>query len=155
MSGLVIFLLNATPVSWKTQLQRTVSASTCEAEIVALLEAAKEAIHLRRLLKDLNQKQTAATLIFCDNQPAIEVVKEPKEKGRTKHIDVKLKKIREWIGREKIRVEYVASKDNIADVFTKPTKRESFKQLSNRLIASPLRGGDVTNEDQGLSNEQK
>ena len=51
-SGSVFHYMSAA-VSWSSKKQATVALSSCEAEIVAASEAAKEAISLRNLLDDL------------------------------------------------------------------------------------------------------
>ena len=59
-----IFLLTGGPISWSSKLQASVSQSSTEAEYIASTEAAKEAVWLCRLMKDLKQDTTAVGRIF-------------------------------------------------------------------------------------------
>jgi hypothetical protein len=71
--------------------------------------------------------------IFCDNQAAIKVSKDPKFHSKTKHIEGRYHFIRDIINRLKtIRLEYLPSLDMVADPLTKPLSQESFcKHVSN------------------------
>jgi hypothetical protein len=42
-----------------------------EAEIYAAVDAAKEAVHLHRLLQDLGEYSTAAQVLMGDNKPSV------------------------------------------------------------------------------------
>ena len=54
-------------VSWNTKKQKTVAASSCEAEYVAAFKSAKEIVWLHSLLLRINFPQSEATTINCDN----------------------------------------------------------------------------------------
>jgi kynurenine formamidase len=71
-----------------------------------------------------------SVLVNVDNQGAIQLVKNPMFHKRSKHIDIKYHFIRSELELGTINVEYVASEDNLADIFTKPvgkTKLDKFK----------------------------
>jgi hypothetical protein len=70
-----IFNLGSGAISWSSKRQPTVALSSCEAEYVGETQAAKEAIWLRRLLKELLDLKDplATTIIFGDNQGAIQL----------------------------------------------------------------------------------
>ena len=51
-----MFILCNAAVSWKTKKQTTISLSSTEAEYVALREATKEAIWMKRLLREINTR---------------------------------------------------------------------------------------------------
>ena len=72
-TGYVFTIANA-PVSWKSTLQSTVALSTTEAEYMTITEAAKKAICLQGLLRELGIGQEEIT-IFCDSQSAIQLAK--------------------------------------------------------------------------------
>ena len=93
-------------ISWSSQKQATVALSTAEAEYVALGSATQEAIWLRRLMTDLNIRQTKPTTIREDNQGAIAMTKNPVGHKRTKHIDIKHHFIREAVSAGTIALEY-------------------------------------------------
>ncbi|GJV25515.1 hypothetical protein Tco_1378210 [Tanacetum coccineum] len=67
--------------------------------------------------------------IMCDNKGAIDLSKNPVQHSRTKHIEIRHHFLRNNIQKGKFSIEKVASEDNIADIFTKPLKREVFNYL--------------------------
>ena len=48
-----VFTLSGGPICWKSTLQSIVTISTTETEYMAVAEAAKEALWLKRLVKEL------------------------------------------------------------------------------------------------------
>ncbi|XP_055823261.1 uncharacterized protein LOC129891801 [Solanum dulcamara] len=104
-----------------------------EAEFVSATACACQSIWLRRLLEELKFKQLGATKIFCDNNSAIQLSKNPVLHGRSKHIDVKFYFLRDLSNNETIELIYYRSEDQIADIFTKALKMESFMKLRRLL----------------------
>ena len=85
-----VSLLAGGPVTWRSQLQKTVALSTMEAEYMALSAAVQEAIWLRKLLAELKMNDgNEPTVVFCDNQSAVCFTKNPVQHQRSKHIDVR------------------------------------------------------------------
>ena len=112
-----LFTFGSAPISWKSRKQPTVALSSCEAEYMALTEATKEALFLQSLCTSIGMTQ-GETLIRCDNQGAIALTREsPKQHQRTKHIDVRYHFLR---SETRVCFDYVPTKDNLADIFTKP-----------------------------------
>jgi len=110
---------NGCLISWNTKKQPLVALSSCEAEYVAMTSAVQEAKFLRMLLNDMFIKSPDPTVIFADNQGAIFIAKNPVNRQRTKHIDIKYHFIRSEIKNKLVDVQYVPSDKNVADVFTK------------------------------------
>ena len=83
-----VFTLNARAICWKSSKQGTVADSVCEAEYIAALDAAKEAVWLKKFLDEL---RVASSLdgpvpLHCDNTGTIAQAKEPRSHHRNKHI---------------------------------------------------------------------
>ena len=111
-----VFMLGSAPISWIAREQQAVALSLCEAEFIAITESSKESLYLCLLCKDCNIQQLKVTTMYCDKQGAIDLTKEsPKKDQRTKQIDVRFKFIR---SQKNVHVEYVCSKDNLADIMT-------------------------------------
>ena len=91
-----VFTLGGGPICWKSTLQSTVALSTTEAEYMAAAEAAKEALWVKGLVKELGVDQSGVQL-HCDRQSAIYLAKNQVYHARTKHIDVRFHKISELI----------------------------------------------------------
>jgi len=123
--------------------QPIVTLSTCEAEYVAATSCVCHVIWLRNLLKELNLPQEEPTKIFVDNRSTIALAKNPVFHDRSKHIDTRYHYIRECVTKMDVQLEYVKTNDQVADIFTKPLKREDFIKMRNLLgvTKSSLRGG--------------
>ena len=92
-----IMMLGGGPVSWQSRRQKSISTSTAEAEYVALFEAAKQSIWVKRLLEELNVTEELLgdkMVTFTDNQSAIAIAKGTNS-TKTKHIDVAYHFVRE------------------------------------------------------------
>jgi hypothetical protein len=121
-----VFTLAGGPICWKSMIQSTVAMSTTEAEYVAVAEAAKEALWLTGLVKELGIQQVGVPL-YCDNQNAIYLAKNQVYHARTKHIDVRFHKIRELVATGELLLEKVHTSENAADMLTKPITTDKFK----------------------------
>lgn len=96
------------------------------------------AVWLRRLLDQIEQEQLEATEIRVDNKSAIELAKNPVHHERSKHIDVRYHFIRNSVKEGKVDLKHVASKDQAADIFTKPLPKEVFDR-GRKLIGMRIR----------------
>ena len=128
-----MFFLGDSAFTWMSKNQPIVTLSTCEAEYVAATTCVSHAIWLRNLLKELNMSQVEPTEIRVDNKSSIALAKNPVYHDRSKHIDTRYHYIRECITKQDVKLEYVKSQDQIADIFTKPLKKEDFIKLRNTL----------------------
>jgi hypothetical protein len=106
-------------IMWSARQQKTVSLSTCEAEYVAASEAASEITWLRTLLAELEFPQLAASPLLCDNNGSIVLSEDLSFHVRVKQINIKHHSIREKVELGCLKLHYVRSKDNLADIFTK------------------------------------
>ncbi|GJY43585.1 hypothetical protein Tco_0431798 [Tanacetum coccineum] len=113
--------LNGGAVTWKSSKQDTVADSTCESEYIAACEASKEAIWMKNFIGDLGVVPTVQDPIeiFCDNKSAVALTKEPKDHGKSKHIERKYHFVRSKVEEGHVIVKHIRSEDNPADPFTK------------------------------------
>ena len=128
-----VFMLGTGAISWFSKNQPIVTLSSIEAEFVLATACACQAIWLRRDLEELQFKQHGATKIFCDNNSAMKLSKNAVLHGRSKHIDVKFYFLRELSNNGVINLSYCRSEDQVADIFTKALKRESFMKHRRSL----------------------
>ena len=103
----------------------------------AIAEAAKEALWLKGLVKELGLNQ-GGVQIHCDSQNAIYLAKNQVYHARTKHIDIRFHKIRELIVTGDIVLEKVHTLENVADMLTKPVTATKFKHCLDLVNVSSL-----------------
>ncbi|KAG8478195.1 hypothetical protein CXB51_027990 [Gossypium anomalum] len=127
------FSLESSVFSWSSKKQQTVAQSTAEAEYIAAATAVNQAIWLRKLLDDLNARQMEATKIKVDNQSAVAIAKNPVFHGKTKHFKIKYHFVREAELVKEIYLVHCCSKDQLADVLTKPLAAGRFECLREEI----------------------
>ena len=71
--------------------------------------------------------------IYVDNDSAINLAKNPVFHQRSKHIDIRYHFLRDQVGKNMIKLEYCRSKDQIADILTKPLRIDDFIKLRDLL----------------------
>lgn len=128
-----VFKIYSSTVSWTTRKQTSVALSAAEAEYMALSIAVTEVIWLRLLLADLGVKINEPVVIREDNQACIRVAEEDKPMKRLKHVDVRYHFVRDEIQKGVVRLVYVATDDQIADVMTKGLAKVQFVKLRELL----------------------
>lgn len=127
------FTLGSGVVSWAARKHKTVASSSCEAEYMAAFEAAKEVIWLRALLKAINFECPEATTVLCDNNAAITVAQDPSLHQRMKHVDIRYHFLRERVNSDEIKLSYINTNNNLADIFTKALDTTKFVHLRQYL----------------------
>ena len=120
-------------VSWQARKQKTIAASSCEAEYTTAFEASKEGIWLCTLLNGINYATTEPTTICCDNNAAINLSEDPALHDCIKHIDIKHHFLREHVQSNEISLSYINTNDNIADIFTKALDTKKFNRFCEFL----------------------
>jgi hypothetical protein len=125
------FYLNNSLISHMSKKQPTVALSTAEAEMHAALQASKEAIWLRHILNELGYTQKNATTIYCDNQAAISLSRNPEFHSRSKHVDIHYQFVRLHVEKETIILKFIRSAEMAADGLTKPLSREKHNKFCN------------------------
>ena len=120
-------------VTWRSKKQSVVSRSNAEAEFRAMAHGICEGIWLRRLLKELKISDEETMRIFCDNQSAISIVKNPVQHDRTKHVEIDRHFIKEKIEEGTIKMMCVPTCLQTADILTKALPRKTFDDLSSKL----------------------
>ncbi|GJX71411.1 retrovirus-related pol polyprotein from transposon TNT 1-94 [Tanacetum coccineum] len=114
--------------SWMSKKQTAIAISTTEAEYVSVGKACQQALWMKQALVYYEVKLNDV-LVLCDNKGAIDLSKNPVLHSRTKHIEIRHHFLRDNVQKGNISIEKVASEDNIADIITKPLKREPFNLL--------------------------
>ncbi|SOV08935.1 uncharacterized protein UDID_17791 [Ustilago sp. UG-2017a] len=71
--------------------------------------------------------------IFSDNTGTIQVSKGPAQHWKLKHIDTKYHFIRDNVQDGKVKIKYINTADNLADVFTKPVGKDALQRAQQGL----------------------
>ncbi|CAI7889578.1 unnamed protein product [Closterium sp. NIES-53] len=123
------FSLGSGSVSWRSTRSSSVLSSSCEAEIYAGAMAAQELRWLTYLLTDLGEPPRSPLVLYVDNKAMLALCWEHRMEHRTKHIALRYFLARELQQRGQLRLAYVASQANTADIFTKalqPCEHQRF-----------------------------
>nr|KYP65844.1 Copia protein [Cajanus cajan] len=118
-SAYIIFF-GGNPVSWLSKKQRTVARSSTEAEYRAVATATTELMWLTNLLTELNVPIGRPPLLLCDNVGATYLCSNPVLHSRIKHISLDYHFVREQVQAGKMFISHVSTKDQLADLLTKP-----------------------------------
>ncbi|CAI7801699.1 unnamed protein product [Closterium sp. NIES-53] len=137
------FSLGSGSVSWRSTRSSSVLSSSCEAEINAGAMAAQELRWLTYLLTDLGEQPRSPPVLYVDNKAMLALCREHRLEHRTKHIALRYFLARELQQRGQLRLAYVASEANTADIFTKalaPGDHQRFCTLLGLLALFCLTG---------------
>ncbi|KAJ9544176.1 hypothetical protein OSB04_023883 [Centaurea solstitialis] len=127
----------------RSSKQSTVADSTTEAEYIAVNEAAKEAVWMKKFIEDLGVVPSIQDPIeiFCDNEGVVILAKEPRSHKHTRHILRKFHYVRKVVEDKDIIISRVGTDGNLADPFTKPlsqTKHDAHTRSIGIRFASDL-----------------
>lgn len=120
-------------ISWSSTRQKCVSHSTTESEYIAASLGVRELTWLDVLFYEILGTKLSKITLFMDNQSAIRLIKNPEFHKRTKHIDVAYHSIREKYEEGLFDLEYISTKEMLADIFTKALAAQVFHYLTTKL----------------------
>lgn len=121
----VLLQVGNVAVAWRTLKQGSVALSTTEAEFMSLSEGTKMIMWLRKLLEELDARQSSPTPVLEDNQGAIIWSREGVR--HSKHVSIRKNFVKENVARGVIKMQYCPTRDMTADVLTKPLQRVLFE----------------------------
>eukprot|EP00253_Pinus_taeda_P001740 PITA_01740 len=127
------FYMGSKLVSWFSKKQSSIALSIAEAEYVAAASCCTQLLWMMQTLQDIQITCTPSISIPCDNTSAISISKNLVMHSKTKHIPIRYHFLRERVLEQKVKLEYVPSKEQVADIFTKPLPRETFEYLRQKL----------------------
>jgi hypothetical protein len=131
------FKLGEGTISWSSRRQTSVALSSTEAEYMALTQATKEALWLKRFLTELGRNRIGAVKLMVDNQGCMALAKNPEFHSRTKHIDIQCHFIREVVANQEAVLEYCPTREMVADVLTKPLPRDKHQWCTKAMGVRP------------------
>jgi hypothetical protein len=132
-TGVVITLGNG-PVFVKSSKQKVVSKSSTEGELIGLSDGSSQVIWSRDLLLAQGHEARPA-LIFQDNQSTMALANKGRSTSeRTRHIHIRYFWVKDRIDSGEIELQYLPTKEMIADILTKPLQGELFRTLRAALL---------------------
>ncbi|CAI7822488.1 unnamed protein product, partial [Closterium sp. NIES-53] len=132
-----VVLTGHADASWADD-QTTQRSSSCEAEIYAGAMAAQELRWLTYLLTDLGEQPRSPPVLYVDNKAMLALCREHRLEHRTKHISLRYFLARELQQRGQLRLAYVASEANTADIFTKALAPGDHQRFCTMLACFAL-----------------
>ena len=137
-----LFFISGAIVTWCSKKQPVISVSSTEAELYSLSEAIREGVWIRNLFKELHQNLNEPTIVNQDNKSTIAIAKNPIHHQRTKHIDVKMNQLRQYLDKKDLSLKWCPTEDMIADILTKAlpaAQHKRFTKLMGYVSVSDLR----------------
>jgi hypothetical protein len=128
-------------VSWASKKQNSVALSTAKAEYIATCYCCAQLLWMRQTLRDYSYKLSKVPLL-CENESAIRITENPVEHSRTKHIDIRYHFLRDHQQKGDIKIAYVNTHNQLADIFSKPLDEKTFSKLRNELNIHDSRNFD-------------
>ncbi|XP_059635221.1 secreted RxLR effector protein 161-like [Cornus florida] len=134
------YLLCSNIVSWLSKKQDTVSLSTLQAEYIAVSQAASQLLWMHTTLADLGLHFSGAPILYCDNQSAIAISKNPTLHWKSKHIDIRYHFLRDKVQKGLIDITYLPTQNQLVDIMTKPLHPRRFLTLRTllRVVQPPF-----------------
>jgi hypothetical protein len=130
-----VIMMNGGPIMWSSVLAKTVAMSTCEAEVSAAVAAAKDALHLSRMLVDLGYSDGRPLQIAEDNAACIAQAETGLRHVRNaRHYAVRLRFLQELVVNKEVEFKYCPTDVQLADVFTKPLDSDKFVRFRDALM---------------------
>jgi len=112
----------------------TVSHSSTEAEIKAIDLCVRTIIYLRNLFYEIGYKQEEPTTVYIDNKSAKLLLETLKTSHKTKHMNMRINFLREQILNKVIKLVFVTTENQVADIMTKALPRILFEKFKNILL---------------------
>ncbi|CAI7867014.1 unnamed protein product [Closterium sp. NIES-54] len=166
-TGYVYRLEPIGPISWQSSKQELIALSSAEAEYITLCSATKEGLYLRELLEEakladceaeiyagamaahelrwptylltnLGERPCSSPVLYVDNKAMIALCQEHRLEHRTKHIALRYFLARQLRQRGQLRITYVATRANIADIFTKALQSGDHERFCTVLGLMPF-----------------
>jgi hypothetical protein len=129
------------PILWSSKLQSEIALSTTEAEYIALSQAMRDLIPLRTIMREMAevfgytvQQATTHSTVFEDNKGCVDLVAAPTMRPRSRHISIKYHHFREHVRKGHIRIRWISTDMQLADIFTKPLAAPKFTLLRQRIL---------------------
>ena len=128
-------------------------SSTYGSELVAARIAIEMIIEYRYKLRMMGFKVTQPSVLLVDNMAVVTNSTLPSSSLKKKHNAIAYHKIREAVAAQIVRVAYIPTKDNLADILTKPLSPQDYYRLLNGYMFTRT-NSDNQGELQKVANKE-
>jgi hypothetical protein len=122
------------PIAWNSKKQRNITLSSTEAELNALSDGVQENLWIKFLAEELWNEKLNPSTFHVDNKGLVEKIDHFGSNSKTKHLDIKMKWLRNLKKNNEIVVMLIPSEEMIADTLTKPSNAESLNRLKEKCF---------------------
>ena len=119
-------------VSWYSKKQNSIALSTAKVEYIVVDLCCAQILWMKQTLSDFDLYFEHVP-IKCDNTNVISISKDLVQHFRTKHIEIRHHFLRDHAQKGDITLEFVSTKDQHVDIFTKPLSEEQFVDIRRQL----------------------
>jgi hypothetical protein len=131
--GGYVFTIAGGAISWSAKKQNLVALSTAEAEYIAMCEAVKESLWIKKFLTELFRPFKHSITLHADNQSAIAMAKNHQFSPRTKHIAIRYQFIHQHVENHDVTIKWIDTNSNVADIFTKVLDMRKTRHFASGL----------------------
>ena len=132
ISGYFVFL-GGNLIAWSSRKQGLVARSTAESEYKAMTLCTTELTCISSLLSELKIEMQRTPTILSDSTSAAAIATNLVFHSKTKHFEIDLHFIRDNVARCEMEISFVAGRDQIANVLTKPLPYYKFSCFRSKL----------------------
>lgn len=136
-----VFTIAKGAVSWSSKKQSVTALSMAESKYVAVMHATKQLLWHRYLFNELNIPQPKKSILWFDNQATIAICHNPEFHARTKHINISLHFLCDYVEAGTMEIQYVPLHENLANIFTKRLPCQIHEYMTTGLGLLPVQGG--------------
>ncbi|GJW62311.1 hypothetical protein Tco_0111646 [Tanacetum coccineum] len=126
-------LVGGNLVTWRSKKQKVVALSSAEAEFRGIARGITEVLWIRKLLTEIGYPPQEPSKVMSDNKAAIQILENPVQHDRTKHIEIDRHFIKEKLEAEVITLPFVRSQDQLADILTKAVNERTLHECLGKL----------------------
>lgn len=127
-----IIMLNGNIIDWCSRKQNAISGSSTESEYIAMSDGLKDALSIKNLLSEM-KIPIGFINVVGDNCSALTLAAHNTQHKRTKHIDIRFHFIRNLVDNKQVKLNYINTTTNLADLLTKFLDSTTFKNLKKIL----------------------
>ena len=130
--------MNGGPIDWSSRLQKLCAQSSAEAEIYAVVDGVKQALHIRLLCEECGiRPPDIPMVVWEDNQACIQMAHNLKGSNSAKHFEMRLRLLNEHVWLRNIEFSKIDTKEQLADGFTKALPFPAFTVFRSAMMVAP------------------